>query len=192
MRKLLGVICVLILSSGLSLGALGAPAQVCPEDGKVESVVDGDLDNIVLPAGTEVCIFGAATQVNVTADGESTLFELLGLDRNVSHYTITEVPPSTTTSTTTSIPTTTSSTPESTTSSTQPTTSTTMESTTTTETSVPATTTVPEDPSTTTPSTSPPTLPFTGPGDTKAWAGLGSLLLLGGLTTLAWSRRRDA
>lgn len=194
MRKLLSVIGVLILSLGLSLGALAAPADVCPEDGKVESTVDGDLDGIVLEVGTEVCIKGGQTLVTVTADGTSTLAELLGTGQNVSHYTVLETP-STTTSTTTSIPATTSTIPESTTTTqsptttTQPTTSTTMESTTTTETSAPVTSTVPEDPSTTIQSPSSPTLPFTGAGDTEAWLVLGSILLLGGLATLAFTRR---
>lgn len=91
------IVTVLMLIAAVALGT--SNGNVCPEQGKVESQSDGDLDDIVLDAGTEVCIFGANVQVNVTADGEATLRELLGLNKNVSHYTITK-PPSTTTTTT--------------------------------------------------------------------------------------------
>lgn len=106
----------------LLLGFMAAqPAEgkqdVCPEEGKVESVVDGDLDNIVLDAGTLVCIKGSTTMVVVTADGESTLRELLGIDQNVSHYTEESWNTTTTTtpSTSTTVPSSTTTIPEETT-----------------------------------------------------------------------------
>lgn len=73
----------------------------CPVSGKVQSVVDGDLDDIVLAAGTHVCVKGGQTTVLVTADGEDTLAELLGTGQNVSHYTVIQQPTTTTTETTT-------------------------------------------------------------------------------------------
>lgn len=184
MRTLLAAITALFLTFGLSFGTLLAQAtqidppgleQVCPNEGKVESVVDGDLDNIVLYAGTEVCIKGGQTLVNVIADGTSTLAELLGTGQNVSHYT--EV----LSSTTTTIP--------STTSSTEAPTTTMFEATTTT---VAVTTTV-LDPTTTLDATTSSsfsiltstesTLPFTGPRESYASLGLAGalLMLLGGL-----------
>jgi LPXTG-motif cell wall-anchored protein len=168
----------------------GQPAQVCPEEGKVESQVDGDLDDIVLDEGTPVCIFGAATQVNVVADGESTLRELLGLDRNVSHYTP-GVPPSTTTTTQ---PTTTTSQPTTTTSTTEPVTPTTEVSTTTSTPEASSTTIVAES-STTMPEKSLPStpveeLPYTGAGMGVA-ALLGAILSISGLSVLAMARREE-
>lgn len=173
-------------------------AEVCPEEGKVESIVDGDLDGIVLDAGTEVCIKGGQTLVTVTADGTSTLAELLGTGQNVSHYTILEVPPSTTT-TTTSIPETTTTTvtettttePPSESTTTSPTSETTQPSTTTTEapsttsSSPTPTTTETSEPTTTTPTR--PVLPYTGAESLVGLSLLAAALLGGGITLL----RRD-
>lgn len=152
-------------------------ADVCPEDGKVESQTDGDLDDIVLPAGTEVCIKGGQTLVNVTADGTKTLAELLGTGQNVSHYTP-ETPSTTTTTqsptTTTTFGTTTTS--EATTTTSPPATSSTSTVPTTTPTSSPTTTPTTAPPVTT---TTPPTetLPFTGPAESFGLAALAGVAL---------------
>jgi hypothetical protein len=160
-------------------------ADVCPEEGKVESQVDGELDNIILEEGTLVCIKGGQATVQVVADGNSTLAEMLGTGQNVSHYTIISVPPTTTT--TTSIP-------KETTTTVRETTTTTEEGTTTTngETS----TTVPNEEETTSsipPSTTtlpspteevveeePAALPFTGVGGLVPLSGLALALLASG------------
>jgi hypothetical protein len=113
----------------------GAVTDECPAGWttKVESQVDGDLDDIVLPAGTLFCAKGSTDATGIlTADGQTTLFEYLGNDHNVSHYVT--YPPQTTTTTT--LPTTTTTVPTTTT--TVPTTTTTVPTTTTT---VPTTTT---------------------------------------------------
>ncbi len=176
-----------LLFMGIMLIPLTALAdqEVCPSEGKVESVVDGDLDGIVLPAGVEVCIKAGTLVVFVVADGVQTLVELIGNGKNISHYTITctvaarcgptttTVPPTTTTipPTTTTVPETTTTVPETTT--TQPETTTTIPETTTTI------------PGTTVPTTTPPELPDTGinVGDLVVMALVlllsGSLLLLG-------------
>lgn len=186
---LLAIIAIAMVS--LAASADAAPAEVCPEEGKVESIVDGDLDDIVLPAGTEVCIFGASIQVNVTADGESTLRDLLGLDKNVSHYTITEEPPSTTTTTQPEETTTTTVPPTTTTSVGE---TTTTERSTTTTTPAPSSTTTPEPESTITSTSQPSTstsmseLPYTGAGS-GVLALYGAILSLSGLSVLAWVRR---
>ncbi len=144
--------------------ALAGGQEVCPSEGKVESVVDGDLDGIVLDAGTQVCIKAGTTVVYVEADGIQTLAELIGNGKNVSHYTIIFVPETTTTTA-----------PEVTTTTVAETTTTTTASPTTTVAET-TTTTVP-DPGTTVPSE----LPNTG-ANTSVWvaAALG-LLLSGGL-----------
>jgi hypothetical protein len=113
----------------------GAVTDECPAGWttKVESQVDGDLDDIVLPAGTLFCAKGSTDATGIlTADGQKTLLQYLGNDHNVSHYVT--YPPQTTTTTT--VPTTTTTVPTTTT--TVPTTTTTVPTTTTT---VPTTTT---------------------------------------------------
>ncbi len=163
-----------------------AGQEVCPNEGKVESVVDGDLDGIVLPAGTEVCIKAGTTVVYVVADGVQTLVELIGNGKNISHYTII-------CTTTRCGPTTTTTVPETTTTTVPPTTTTTIPETTTT---VPATTTtVPETtttvPGTTVPTTTPSELPDTGI-NAGALVAMGVVLLMsGGLILLGITRRAD-
>lgn len=100
------------------------PQGNCPVEGKVESVVDGDLDNIVLAAGTHVCIKGGQTTMLVTTNGEDTLVELLGTGQNVSHYTIIQQPPTTAPTTTTTVAETTTTTVAETTTTTSQTTTT--------------------------------------------------------------------
>lgn len=80
----------------LATAALGQ--EVCPEDGKIEAQGE-ELDDIVLEEGTEVCIKGGTDVVYVVADGESTLFALLGNGHSVSHYTVVKDAPPTTTTT---------------------------------------------------------------------------------------------
>jgi hypothetical protein len=192
----------------LALPAYGA--DVCPEDGKVESVVDGDLDGIVLEAGTVVCIKGGQALVTRIADGIDTLFLLLGTGQNVSHYTILEEPSATTTTSTTSSTTSTTTAETTTTTSegsttsapttTVPSTSTTLPSTTTSESttsSVPAgsdstvtsmaSSTTPEPPKLGSNDPGAPVLPFTGFDIT--WAVLiGAVLLGGGVSVVRWAR----
>lgn len=156
-----------LLFTGIMLIPLTALAgqEVCPNDGKVESVVDGDIDGIVLPAGTEVCIKAGTLVVYVTADGVQTLVELIGNGKNISHYTIITVPTTTTTV------------PETTT--TQPETTTTIPETTTTE------------PGTTVPTTTPPELPDTGINAGELVAMALVLLLSGSLILLGITRRAE-
>ncbi len=161
--------------------ALAGGQEVCPSEGKVESVVDGDLDGIVLDAGTQVCIKAGTTVVYVEADGVQTLAELIGNGKNVSHYTIISVPETTTTTTAPEVTTTTV--PEVTTTTVPETTTTTVPETTTTTTPS-ATTTVPETTTTTVPdpgTTVPSELPNTG-ANTNVWLATAlGLLLSGGL-----------
>ena len=197
MRRNMAVGLVAILTTfAFALTVQGAQ-EVCPEAGKVTSQVDGDLDDIVLDAGTLVCIKAGNDLVNVTADGELTLAELIDNGHNVSHYTILEEPSDTTT-TTTAEPTTTG--PEDTTTTTEPTTTTTTPGSSSTTTG-PATTTRPGDtttsaqPATTT--TAGPTgadpavaeLPYTGPAGV-----VGLILAASSLVGLGISlvRRRTA
>ena len=193
---------VAFLLMGVAANAETLDSDVCPELNKVESQVDGDLDGIILEAGTLVCIKGGQTKVTVTADGESTLAELLGTGQNVSHYSIIEYPDETTT-TTTEVPPSTTTTTEATTTTTP--TTTTQPTPTTTSTTTPSdtstTSTVPPSSTTTTP---PPVcdenhptwdaatglceLPYTGFDDVLPWFLAGSILGLIGVGLLQVGR----
>jgi hypothetical protein len=108
MRKVSGILMGVVVSFGLLMPVLAA--DTCPSDGKVEG---GNLNGIVLDAGTQVCIKGGQKLVTVTADGMSTLQVLLdarnanGQLQDVSHYTVLEDPSDTTTTSLTSSTTTT-------------------------------------------------------------------------------------
>lgn len=208
---LLTVLVVLAGVFGFTLGAQ-AKQEVCPEEGKVESQVDGDLNDIVLDYGTVVCIKGGQTIVTLTSDGYLTLFEMLNTGHDVSHYTVLELPPppccvtttTTTPSTTTTVPdtttttdpgTTTTSTTLPSTTTTTPATSTTVPDSTTTTVPDTSSTTVPSDTTTTTggatsitpPDTDTPTpteLPYTGPVAITGLALLGALLIGAGVTLI--------
>lgn len=106
MRYVKGSVVMALLAglTALALGAGAVAAETCPEQGKVEG---GNLNGIVLEAGTLVCIKGADTLVEVVADGTSTLQQLLGATnqngqlQDVSHYTVLSQPTTTTTTTST-------------------------------------------------------------------------------------------
>jgi hypothetical protein len=132
---------VAVLGAVAFLPSASAQAETCPEEGKVEANGGNQdaINNLVLPAGTTVCIKGGQTLVTVTADGVKTLQQLLGTGQDVSHYTIITPPGTTTTGTTTTGTTTTGTTTTGTTTTGTTTTGTTTTGTTTTGT----TTTVP-------------------------------------------------
>src|SRR5215212_5110176 len=90
-KVLMGVAALLMLAASLALStSAGATTGQCPSGGsKTESQVDGDLDGIVLPAGTQFCVKGSTDVTGVlTADGSATLFEYLSDGRNVSNYVV--------------------------------------------------------------------------------------------------------
>lgn len=149
--KRYGTLIVLVLM----IFALALPAWsvagVCSEENgdKTESVVDGDLNDIVLPAGTSFCVKSAEENSGVlTADGVTTLSGYVtwlnegGQTPDVSHFVVyrpvttstssTTSSTSSTTSSTTSTTSTTTTTPNQETTTTQPSTTTTMAETTTT------------------------------------------------------------
>ena len=196
LQRRLGVILTVLglLFAFAPVTALANGGDTCPEDGKVEAVGD-ELNDIVLDAGTEVCIKGGTKRVTVTADGVSTLQELLdnrnenNVLRSVSHYTVIELPPTTTTTvpeeTTTTISETTTTVPETTTTVAETTTTVGETTTTVAETTTTVgetTTTAPEDPEE-------PELPFTGPEDGFGLFGLGLALLVSGSCLLFRSRK---
>lgn len=82
-----------ILLIGASTPVL-AVTEHCPDGGtKIESQVDGDLDNIVLTAGTSFCVKGSTDATGIlVADGETSLFDYLGNGHNVSYYVVYETP----------------------------------------------------------------------------------------------------
>ncbi len=119
-----GVI-LLIIGLALPVEATGQPVDLhCPDHDSVftEKVEDGtvpyDLNEVVMPAGYVICVKGAADNTGqITADGETTLFEYLGNDHDVSYVVIYEAPETTTTTT---VPETTTTTVPETTTTTQP------------------------------------------------------------------------
>lgn len=79
-----GVLISLLAFGG---GTVSAATEHCDSGGtKIESVVDGDLDNIVLAAGTEACVKGSTDAVSFTADGQTSLVDYLDNGHNVSYY----------------------------------------------------------------------------------------------------------
>ena len=171
-----------------------AAQEVCPNP-KVESQTDGDLNDIVLPAGTLVCVKGATDLVWATADGQQTLFEILGNGHDVSHYHIAEQTTTTTTvpdtSTTTVPPVTTTTPPD------QPTTTTPGDTTTvpdeTSSTTLPDSTTttdpgglVPTVPSEPTPT--PTLLPYTGMANATILALIATGLVASGVALARHAR----
>jgi len=94
MRTVLGAtVAITLLLSVLVLPVLAKPPEGlhCPDfnsPNKVESVVDGDLDNVVLPAGTLFCVKGGPQDATgyLTADGTTTVGEYLPGKYNVSYY----------------------------------------------------------------------------------------------------------
>lgn len=182
MRKMtmLGMIVGLVVV-GFGLVAAGTAAEVCLEEGKVESQVDGDLDDIVLEEGTLVCIKAGNDMVTVEADGESTLAELIDNGHNVSHYTVLEE--TTTTTTLVEETTTTQSDEEPTTTLVDETTTTAGDTTTTvdeTTTTQGSTTSTGATTTTTDPGEAPEELPFTGISATLLW-GIGVALISTGM-----------
>lgn len=89
---------ILVLLALVALVLIAAP-QVnaetndghCPNHNghpaKVESQVDGDLNDIVPPAGAYFCVKGSVNATGyLTADGTTTLFDYLGNGHDVSYW----------------------------------------------------------------------------------------------------------
>ena len=130
MKKMLFFIPLLLIS--LQLPAYAVTAH-CPDHSsedvvKIEAEEDGELDDIVLEAGTVFCVKGSTDQSGILeADGETTLFDYLDNGHSVSYVVIYEVPEdeeppneTTTTTTTTQPPPTTTTTQSPTTTTTRP------------------------------------------------------------------------
>jgi hypothetical protein len=115
-------------------------AELCPGENQnapalppgftlIEKVETGNLDDVVLPAGTYFCVKAGNQATGILqSDGSTTLFEYGGGEFGVSHYVIYEFEEETTTTpttTTTTTPTTTTTTTPTTTTTTTPTTTTT-------------------------------------------------------------------
>jgi hypothetical protein len=114
MRKVLATLLLTCSLMGLTTAAQ-ATTEHCPAGGtKVEANggTQDDINGLVLAAGTQVCVKGSTDATGIiTADGTSTLFELLGNGHDVSYYVVyestpTETPPPTTVPPTTPPPTT--------------------------------------------------------------------------------------
>jgi hypothetical protein len=77
----------LILTVALADGAF-AKTEHCPAGG---TKTEGQHNDVVLAAGTQVCVKGSTDATGIiTADGTSTLFELLGNGHDVSYYVVYE------------------------------------------------------------------------------------------------------
>ena len=89
----------IFMTFAFAVAPVRAVSEQCPDGGTtVESLVDGDLDDIVLDAGTAFCVkAGTEASGQMTADGTTTLGEYVALagilvgsgnTPNVSHYTV--------------------------------------------------------------------------------------------------------
>ncbi len=99
---------ILTTSAVLAVAFAGAShtyamTEHCPDGGtKYES--GSAANSLVLPAGTLLCVKGSTDATGIiTADGESTLFELLGNGHDVSYYVIYEETPTSTPTATPSV-----------------------------------------------------------------------------------------
>lgn len=90
-KFLLAAIMLLVVAVPVALGT----TERCPEGGvKVESVVDGDLNDVVPVEGTLICVKGSTDATGIiVADGETTLVEYLGNGHDVSHFVTYEEEP---------------------------------------------------------------------------------------------------
>ena len=79
----------LFVTTLFAANAALATTEHCPDGGtKVEAVGD-ELNDIVLPAGTLVCVKGSTEATGIVeADGQSSLFDILGNDHDVSYYVV--------------------------------------------------------------------------------------------------------
>lgn len=75
-------------------GPVSASTAHCPDhNGHPGKVEGGDLNDIVLAAGTEFCVKGATDATGVLlADGETTLYEYLNNGHDVSYYVVYSTP----------------------------------------------------------------------------------------------------
>jgi len=69
-------------------GPASAVTEHCPDGGtKFEATFDGQYDGTILPAGTQFCVKGSTDATGIlTADGQTSLFDYLDNDHNVSYY----------------------------------------------------------------------------------------------------------
>jgi hypothetical protein len=89
-----------------SLNGVAAVTEHCPAGGAKVEAVGSNLNDVVPAAGTQVCVKGSTEATGiVTADGQSTLYELLGNGHDVSYYVTYGGPTSAPTDTPTSTPT---------------------------------------------------------------------------------------
>ncbi len=176
-NKIMATATLVALLMSLSLVAGATGTEHCPDHESNPKVETGNLNGIVLDAGTSFCVKGSTDATGIlTANGTTTLFEYLGSDHDVSYYVIYETSPPSTTTTTVS----------------ETTTTTVVNTTTTTQPEV-TTTTVPETTTTTLPYDSIPettttvtvveeithtTLPFTGPTTNLGLVALAGLALI--------------
>lgn len=115
MKKLLVFLSTVLIATLAGSGWAWGTTEHCPDfnsPNKVESQTDGDLDGIVLPAGTKVCVKGSTVATGIViADGVKTLYEILGIGKNVSYYITYTVTPTPTPTSPTPTPTTPTPTP---------------------------------------------------------------------------------
>lgn len=95
----------------LTVRVAAAATEHCPDhNGNPGKVEGGQLNDIVLEAGTVFCVKGSTDAVSGTADGTTTLAAYLGNDHDVSYYVVYSrptpppPPPEETTTTTTEVP----------------------------------------------------------------------------------------
>lgn len=189
MKRLIALVALALMAFALALPALADDTPCSEVNGtKTNSVVDGDLNDIVLSAGTSFCVkAGSEKSGTLTADGTTTLQGYVtwtvgnGRTPDVSHYVVYQATTTTTSSTTSTTGSTTTTvgpttTTLATTTTQAETTTTTVQGTSTTAptTTAAPTTTQPVTTTTATPTATPEELPHTGidPAGLVALAGV--------------------
>jgi LPXTG-motif cell wall-anchored protein len=67
----------------------GAATEHCPDHNGNPGKVEGKSNDVVLPEGTKFCVKGSTEATGeLIADGETTLFQYLGIGQDVSYYIV--------------------------------------------------------------------------------------------------------
>jgi outer membrane biosynthesis protein TonB len=98
-ERAVAIMALLALTFAIFVSPVAATTEHCPDHnghpGKVESVVDGDLNDITPAAGTMVCVKGSTDATGIiVADGETTLVDMLDNGHDVSYYIVYGTAPS--------------------------------------------------------------------------------------------------
>jgi hypothetical protein len=94
-KNLISAVFILLVCAFATVGSAAGATEHCPDHnrhpGKVEG---GNLNDIVLEAGTNFCVKGSTEATGIlVADGVTTLFDYLNNGHDVSYYVVYETQP---------------------------------------------------------------------------------------------------